>query len=89
MSLLLPALQVEYANIVRMLDSFTFRNHHCLVFELLPLSLYDLLKLSNFKGFSLHLVKELSRNILHSLDALRSQTVDVSVPLSLSACLSA
>ena len=66
----LPCTQwVEYANTVRMLDTFTFRNHHCLVFELLPLSLYDMLKLSNFKGFSLQLVKQVSRNILQNLQA--------------------
>jgi serine/threonine protein kinase len=29
----LPCTQwVEFANIVRMLDTFTFRNHHCLVY---------------------------------------------------------
>jgi dual specificity tyrosine-phosphorylation-regulated kinase 1 len=74
----LPCSQwVEHANIVRMLDTFTFRNHQCLVFELLPLSLYDLLKFSKFKGFSLTLVRKLARNILHSLAALRAPEVDV------------
>jgi len=61
----LPCSQwVEQANVVRMLDTFSFRNHQCLVFELLPLSLYDLLKISKFKGFSLSLVRKLARNIL-------------------------
>ncbi|EKX41018.1 hypothetical protein GUITHDRAFT_158270 [Guillardia theta CCMP2712] len=68
---------VEYANVVRMLDTFIFRNHQCLVFELLPMSLYDLLKLSKFKGFPLSLVRKFARNILHNLEALRAPEVDV------------
>eukprot|EP00960_Hanusia_phi_P050996 760543-Hanusia_phi.AAC.1 len=74
----LPCTQwVEYANVVRMLDTFIFRNHQCLVFELLPMSLYDLLKLSKFKGFPLTFVRKFARNILQNLEALRAPEVDV------------
>jgi serine/threonine protein kinase len=37
----LPCTQwVEFANIVRLLDTFTFRNHHCLVYLSLSISLF-------------------------------------------------
>ncbi len=36
-------------HICYLLDSFVYRNHQCLVFEMLSVNLYDLLKLHNFK----------------------------------------
>lgn len=68
---------VEQANTVRLLDTFVHKCHQCLVFEILPLSLYDLLKFSKFKGFSLSLVRKLTRNILFNLASLRQANVDV------------
>ena len=40
-------------NIVHMLESFTFRNHICMTFELLSINLYELIKKNKFQGFSL------------------------------------
>lgn len=37
--------------LVRMLDFFVFREHLCIVFELLSDSIFDLLKTNNYKGF--------------------------------------
>lgn len=34
----------EESNIVRLLDQFIYRNHQCLVFEILSFNLYELLK---------------------------------------------
>jgi len=68
---------VEYANVVRLQDDFVFRNHCCLVFELLPFTLYDLLKFSEFKGVSLSLVRKFARNLIRTLDCLRQPDVDV------------
>ena len=68
---------VEYANVVRLQDDFVFRNHCCLVFELLPFTLYDLLKFSEFKGVSLSLVRKFARNLIRTLDCLRQPEVDV------------
>ena len=34
----------EDSNIVRLYDNFVYRNHQCLVFEMLSHTLYDLLK---------------------------------------------
>jgi dual specificity protein kinase YAK1 len=43
-------------HIVRMLDCFLWRKHLCLVFELLSVNLYELLKHNHFKGLSLGLL---------------------------------
>ena len=42
----------KVSRVVKLLDFFVFRNHFCLVFELLELSLYDILRSMNFQGFS-------------------------------------
>jgi len=37
------------ANVVRMLDTFTFRSHICITFELLSMNLYELIKKNKFQ----------------------------------------
>lgn len=36
--------ELDEYNIVQLLDKFVYRNHQCLVFEILSFSLYELLK---------------------------------------------
>lgn len=43
-------------NIVRLQEYFVFREHLCLVFELLDANLYDLLKRNRYRGLSIQLV---------------------------------
>lgn len=38
------------ANIIRMLDHFTFRNHKCITFELAGLNLYEYVRQNKFRG---------------------------------------
>nr|KAG5714182.1 hypothetical protein BaRGS_018399 [Batillaria attramentaria] len=57
-------------NIVHMLDSFTFRGHVCIAFELLGVSLHQLLKRTRKQGFSLGRVQRLTRGILRCLEVL-------------------
>ena len=57
-------------NIIHMLDSFTFRSHMCITFELLSINLYELIKKNKFQGFSLQLVRKFSHSLLQCLDAL-------------------
>ncbi|KAH0545760.1 dual specificity tyrosine-phosphorylation-regulated kinase 2-like [Cotesia glomerata] len=57
-------------NIIHMFDSFTFRNHMCITFELLSINLYELIKKNKFQGFSLQLVRKFSHSLLQCLDAL-------------------
>ncbi|KAK0162130.1 hypothetical protein PV327_008492 [Microctonus hyperodae] len=57
-------------NIIHMFDSFTFRSHMCITFELLSINLYELIKKNKFQGFSLQLVRKFSHSLLQCLDAL-------------------
>ena len=54
-------------NIVHIKDSLVFRNHTCIIFELLGSSLYDVLKNNSFKGLNLRYIKRYSFQILQSL----------------------
>ena len=57
-------------NIIHMFESFTFRNHMCITFELLSINLYELIKKNKFLGFSMQLVKKFAHSLLQCLDAL-------------------
>lgn len=60
----------DHYPMVRLLDHFVFRNHLCFVFELLGVSLFDLIKMNRFQGISLNLVRIFAQQILVALDAL-------------------
>ncbi|XP_076676492.1 dual specificity tyrosine-phosphorylation-regulated kinase 2 isoform X2 [Andrena cerasifolii] len=57
-------------NIIHMFDSFTFRYHMCITFELLSINLYELIKKNKFQGFSMQLVRRFAHSLLQCLDAL-------------------
>ncbi|KAG7234389.1 hypothetical protein INR49_004822 [Caranx melampygus] len=46
---------------------FMFRNHLCLVFELLSYNLYDLLRNTNFRGVSLNLTRKFAQQLCTAL----------------------
>lgn len=54
-------------HIVRLLESFEYYGHICLVFELLSMSLLDLLTQNQFRGLPLSIVQRFTRQILTSL----------------------
>lgn len=62
-------------NIIHMLESFQFRNHICITFELLSMNLYELVKKNKFQGFSLQLVRKFAHSILQCLDALHKNRI--------------
>ncbi|XP_021572528.1 dual specificity tyrosine-phosphorylation-regulated kinase 2 [Carlito syrichta] len=62
-------------NVIHMLESFTFRSHICMTFELLSLNLYELIKKNKFQGFSLPLVRKFAHSILQCLDALHRHRI--------------
>ena len=62
----------ESSNVIHLKESFIFRGHTCLVFDLLSINLYELLKDNNFKGLSLHLIRKITTQILHCLRFLKS-----------------
>lgn len=52
-------------------DSFTHKNHLCLVFECLSSNLYELIKQNQFKGLSTQLVKVFTLQLLECLAVLK------------------
>ncbi|KFO19638.1 Dual specificity tyrosine-phosphorylation-regulated kinase 3 [Fukomys damarensis] len=62
-------------NVIHILESFTFRNHVCMAFELLSIDLYELIKKNKFQGFSVQLVRKFAQSILQSLDALHKNKI--------------
>ncbi|KAG4306540.1 hypothetical protein PORY_000528 [Pneumocystis oryctolagi] len=42
---------------IKYIDHFYFREHLCIVMELLNLNLYELIKINDFKGFSLSMIR--------------------------------
>jgi len=59
-------------HIVRMKACFSFRNHICIVLELLSSNLYQLVKLNKHRGFSPQLVKRFTAQLVSSLVTLHS-----------------
>ncbi|KAJ3127472.1 dual specificity protein kinase yak1 [Physocladia obscura] len=57
-------------HIVYMKDTFVYRNHLCIVFEMLSVNLYELIKQNSFRGLSLSLVKLFVQQILDCLAVL-------------------
>jgi dual specificity protein kinase YAK1 len=52
---------------VEMKDVFTFKNHLCIVEELLGKNLYEVIKITGFKGFGLDIIQTISNQILQGL----------------------
>ncbi|KRY17479.1 Dual specificity tyrosine-phosphorylation-regulated kinase mbk-2 [Trichinella patagoniensis] len=71
LSLLCRMDEENKSNTVRMIDHFTFRNHKCITFELLSISLYDVLRLSKYRGINLKIVRRFAFDILQCLDFLK------------------
>eukprot|EP00467_Chlorarachnion_reptans_P001058 CAMPEP_0114493850 /NCGR_PEP_ID=MMETSP0109-20121206/4330_1 /TAXON_ID=29199 /ORGANISM="Chlorarachnion reptans, Strain CCCM449" /LENGTH=897 /DNA_ID=CAMNT_0001670831 /DNA_START=413 /DNA_END=3105 /DNA_ORIENTATION=- len=59
-------------NIVRLYDHFLFKSHLCLVFELLSVNLYELIKQNRFRGLSCNLIRTILKQILRAVRTLES-----------------
>ena len=59
-------------NIIKMQNFFMFRNHVCIVFELISISLYEFLQLNDFKGISLGLIRCFAKQVLTALAYTKS-----------------
>ena len=62
-------------NIVRLLDEFKFRDHHCFVFELLHTDLFEHLKDNGFIGFDTGKIREYAIQILETLSFLEEHSL--------------
>ena len=63
------------SNNVKFYNYFRFRNHICLVFELLGKNLFEYLQLNNFVGFDINLIKSYTQQMLFSLLFLRNMGI--------------
>lgn len=62
-------------HIVRMNDYFVFRNHLVIIFELLSLNIYELIKKNDMKGFSLSLIRSFTKQILEAFCVLEKGNI--------------
>jgi len=69
--------QDDENNIVQLIGHFMYRDHQCLVFEMLSLNLYELLKNTQFGGVSLNLIRKFGKQVLRSLMFLARDDVDI------------
>ena len=60
-----------------------WRNHLCLVFELLSYNLYDLLRNTNFRGVSLNLTRKFAQQLCTALLFLLAKTPSIPHILSI------
>ncbi|XP_074595300.1 minibrain [Brevipalpus obovatus] len=63
--------------IVKLKGHFMWRNHLCLVFELLSYNLYDLLRNTNFRGVSLNLTRKFAQQMCTALVFLTHPEISV------------
>eukprot|EP00274_Cyanoptyche_gloeocystis_P000682 CAMPEP_0196654490 /NCGR_PEP_ID=MMETSP1086-20130531/4209_1 /TAXON_ID=77921 /ORGANISM="Cyanoptyche gloeocystis , Strain SAG4.97" /LENGTH=595 /DNA_ID=CAMNT_0041986295 /DNA_START=36 /DNA_END=1823 /DNA_ORIENTATION=- len=68
---------LDQYNLVRLKDHFIYRNHQCVVFELLSHNLYDLLRNTSFRGVSLNLIRKFARQLLTTLAFLALPNVNI------------
>ncbi|KOC60582.1 Dual specificity tyrosine-phosphorylation-regulated kinase 2 [Habropoda laboriosa] len=62
-------------NVIHMLEYFYFRNHLCITFELMSLNLYELIKKSNYSGFSQSLVRRFANSLISCLRLLHREKI--------------
>ena len=60
---------------IKKIDSFYYKNHVCIVFELLNENLYELLKKNYFKGLSLKTVRYIIKTILEGVETLHKKNI--------------
>jgi dual specificity protein kinase YAK1 len=70
-----PQLNTKYDkndehHLLRLKDTFIHRQHLCLVFELLSVNLYELIKQNQFRGLSTTLVRVFAQQLLNGLSLL-------------------
>lgn len=62
-------------HLLRLKDTFIHRQHLCLVFELLSVNLYELIKQNQFRGLSTTLVRVFAQQLLNGLSLLNKARI--------------
>ena len=57
--------------IVEIVHHFEFQSHVCIVFDLMSINLYDLIRRNQFRGFSMTLVRLFTKQLLDAMMILR------------------
>ena len=60
---------------MRKVEHFVFRKHLIITFEMLSVNLYEFIKMNNFQGFSLNLIKRFAIQILIALFYMREHNI--------------
>jgi dual specificity protein kinase YAK1 len=63
--------------IVRMFEHFMHKNHLCIVYEILSLNLFEVLRKINFVGLPVSLVRKFAFQILTSMSLLAQKDVGI------------
>ncbi|BFZ53908.1 dual specificity protein kinase yak1 [Savitreella phatthalungensis] len=67
--------QKDEHHILRLKDTFIHRHHLCLVFELLSVNLYELIKQNHFRGLSMNLVRVFATQLLDAMIMLNEAKI--------------
>ncbi|EEB09755.1 CMGC/DYRK/YAK protein kinase Ppk15 [Schizosaccharomyces japonicus yFS275] len=62
-------------HILRLYDQFMHKNHLCLIFELLNVNLYELIKQNHFRGLHLNLVRSFASQLLTCASVLKQARI--------------
>lgn len=62
-------------HVIHIVDSFEFRGHLCISFELLSHNLYEFMRLQDFKRLNIQLVHKFASQLIHTLCFLRQEGV--------------
>ncbi|SPO30661.1 related to putative dual specificity protein kinase pom1 [Ustilago trichophora] len=65
----------ERYNVIKMTESFLFRNHLCIATELLSINLYELIKANQFAGFTTNLIRRFTSQVLQSLVLMKHHRI--------------
>ncbi|GAC94809.1 likely protein kinase [Pseudozyma hubeiensis SY62] len=65
----------ERYNVIKMTESFLFRNHLCIATELLSINLYELIKANSFAGFTTNLIRRFTSQVLQSLILMKQHRI--------------
>jgi len=58
-----------------MKECHKFRKHLCVTFELLSINLYEYLKVGDFKGLSLNLIRRIAIQIIYALNYIKQEMI--------------
>ncbi|KAG8761765.1 hypothetical protein FRC11_013221, partial [Ceratobasidium sp. 423] len=65
----------EKSHVLRMQDYFMFRNHLCIVTELLSINLFELIQVNEFAGFTIALIRRFTSQMLASLALMHQHRI--------------